>query len=218
MSDEYYNNVAAMLQTGSIPVPALAIDLSEAARVNALVGNGFNGGWEAIRSQLKIIQNELDEAIESAENEDYATLQDDIGDLLFTVGALPFRSGFQFTTAADFAAVVASQYTKFDTSLEEWQRTEAKYNALGIQVEYQVCRDNGAQRDYWVTRSAIDQLDEKGRKCSKGKWLKSYKFTDPVLTPIPEYVKVVLGTKEKTEPVAEVVSDIIEAAPGDIAD
>lgn len=182
------DSIVVKLTAGAIPVPNLVIDLSAAARVNALVGNGFNGGWDAIRSQLKIIKGELEEAIESADKEDYETLQDDIGDILFTVSALPFRAGFQFTTVEDFAAVVASQYTKFDDSLEEWQKTEAKYKALGMEVVYQECTEPATGRVYWVTRSAIDQMDEKNRKCSKGKWLKSYKFTDPVLTAIPDYV------------------------------
>lgn len=187
------DSTAANLKANAIPVPNLVIDLSEAARVNALVGNGFNGGWDAIRSQLKIIQNEIDEAVESAHNEDYQMFQDDIGDILFTVAALPFRSGFQFTTADDFAAVVASQYTKFDTSLEEWEKTEVKYKALGMDVTFQECVENSSGRTYWVTRSAIDQKDEKGRNCSKGKWLKSYKFIDPVLSPIPDYVVTALS-------------------------
>lgn len=181
------------LINGDIQIPQVSINITEAARINALAGNNFAGGWEAIQSQLKIIQSELNEGHESAEKHDLVTLQDDIQDLFFTVAGLAYRSGLLLNTRQDWAAVCESQYSKFDSSYEEWLKTKDKYDRLGMEITYKMRADDQTGFNYWITYSAIDQLDEKGRKCSKGKWLKSYKFKEPVLTPIPDLVKVMFG-------------------------
>jgi hypothetical protein len=190
------------LISGDTAIPRVLIDITEAARINALAGNVFAGGWGAIRSQLKIIQSELNEGHESAEMHDIATLQDDIQDLFFTVAGLAYRSGLLVNSAEDWAAVCASQYSKFDTSYEEWLNTKDKYDRLGMEVHYVQRTDAESGIEYWITLSSKDQLDEKQRNCSKGKWLKSYKFKEPVLTPIPEMVKEVFGEPLATETTA----------------
>lgn len=169
-------------------IPYTLLPLDEVAVINQMVGNTFNDSFKGLSKQVSIIRSELDEAQESVDIGNMEGLQDDIMDLFFTVTGLLWRSGTwnNARTTGDWQAVINSQWSKFDFSEEEWLKTKAKYDAYGMEVEYVVKQYEG--KDYYITLSAKDQLDEKARNCSKGKWLKSYKFKDVTLSPLPSIV------------------------------
>ena len=186
------------------PTPKeIANFLTGSARVNQLVGNLENQGWKAGDKQIKIIQSEFNELVAGLADRDLYELRDGIGDLFFTLAGIAHRMGINMV--ADYVHVVESQYTKFDVSYEEWLKTKAKYDAIGMEVRFEVCTDPGDEetppRDYWVTFSAVEQMDEKGRVCPEGKWLKSYKTKEATYPDLPEAVVEKLNaTLETTQP------------------
>ncbi|MGA4480931.1 hypothetical protein ACPA2N_22500 [Ectopseudomonas hydrolytica] len=50
-----------------------------------------------------------------------------------------------------------------------------------------------AEDGVYVTFSAKDQIDGEGRKCGAGKWLKSYRFAEPVFDELPAEVSAKLN-------------------------
>ena len=165
-------------------------NLPGAAEVNQLVGNTFNQGWAAVDKQLKIIKSEFNELCDGIAARDLHELRDGIGDVLFTVLGLAHRAGIN--AEVDYALVVASQFTKFDRTVEDAQRTKAKYDALGMQTHYEARLLPGDEVPYFVTYSSIDQTDGEGRPCSAGKWLKSWQFQEPRYHDLPSHVAVML--------------------------
>lgn len=164
-------------------------NFTDTAKINALAGNQYNGGWSAIEHQLRIIQSEWDETCDDGvKARNIHELRDGIADVLFTVYGLAHRAGID--ADSDFEKVVESQFTKFDPTVEDAALTRDKYKALGIEV-YQELRQitrHNIITDCWVTYSAKDQLDAKGRECPEGKWLKSHRFQEPVFDPLPDHV------------------------------
>lgn len=160
-------------------------NFQSAANVNALVGNEFNGGWAAIESQMKIIAAEWKELLDGVNGRDIHELRDGVQDMLFTVYGLGHRAGLPVDQ--DFAQVVESQFSKFDPDEASAALTREKYAKKGMEI-YQLEKDFG-DRTMIVTYSAIDQLDDQGRKASKGKWLKSHRFQEPTYEPLPDDVQ-----------------------------
>lgn len=76
----------------------------------------------------------------------------------------------------DLRSVVDSQWSKFDRSEADAIITALKYQAAGLKTKYEPKEWNGVT--YYVTYSAADQPDVKGRPIPKGKWLKSCRFQD----------------------------------------
>lgn len=176
------------LQAGTAPVPIVAIDLSAGVRINQLTGKTFNGDWEAIERQFDIMYREVMEMKESIVNRDYKTLQDDHADVLFTLSGMYGISGMLLGAAVDFERVCANQYDKFDTTAEKAELTRAKYANYGMETVTREVTDPHDGRVWYITFSAKDQLDEKGRMAVEGKWLKSHLYSDPVLTHLPAVV------------------------------
>lgn len=158
--------------------------------VNQLVGNVFNQGWGAADKQLKIIKAEFKELCDGIEARDVHELRDGIGDVIFTVLGLAHRCGIN--AEVDYAMIVASQFTKFDRTVEDAEKTKAKYAALNMQTHYEARLLPGDEVPYFVTYSSIDQIDGEGRNCSAGKWLKSWRFEGPRFPELPSHVAVML--------------------------
>lgn len=169
------------------------------AEINQLVGNLWNSGWSAADKQIGIIESEFHEtADDGIAKRDVHELRDGVGDLLFTVIGLAHRTGLN--AAADYAQVVASQYSKFDPTEEDAQKTKAKYDALGMETRYEHRQIPGTQDWVYVTFSAKDQIDHQGRKCGAGKWLKSYRFAEPVFDALPDEVAAKLSSAAVDSP------------------
>lgn len=157
------------------------------AQVNQLVGNLYNSGWIAADKQIGIIESEfLETRDDGIAARNVYELRDGVGDMIFTVLGLAHRCGLN--AAEDYAKVVASQYSKFDPTEEDALHTQAKYDALGMQTHYERRQIPGTDDWVYVTFSSADQIDGEGRKCGKGKWLKSYRFAEPVFKALPAEV------------------------------
>lgn len=89
---------------------------------------------------------------------------------------LCFAEQQQIQVEKDLQAVVDSNRTKFDRDEGSAQATQWKYQALGIDVDQREQWHDGQL--YYVTYSAADQIDDKGRQMPKGKWLKGVSFID----------------------------------------
>jgi hypothetical protein len=88
---------------------------------------------------------------------------------------------------------------KFDTSKVDALKTKAKYEKIGIETychemsfsaEYLAEKFNldsgGCDVTYYVTKSAKDQIDAKGKDYPADKWLKSHNWQEPVFKPMDE--------------------------------
>lgn len=165
------------------------------AEINQLVGNLHNSGWAAADKQIGIIEAELLETRDDGVNaRNVYELRDGIGDLLFTVLGMAHRTGI--SASSDYKHVVASQYSKFDPTEEDALKTQAKYEALGMVTRYERRQIPGSDQWVYVTFSAKDQIDGEGRKCGEGKWLKSYRFANPVFEALPLAVAAKLPEPE----------------------
>ena len=166
------------------------------AEINQLVGNLENSGWEAADKQIGIIESEFHEtADDGIKARNVYELRDGVGDLIFTTLGLAHRTGLD--AAADYAQVVASQYSKFDPTEQDALKTKAKYDALNMETRYEHRQIPGTDDWVYVTFSAKDQIDGEGRKCGAGKWLKSYRFANPVFKALPPEVAAKLGENQK---------------------
>jgi hypothetical protein len=157
------------------------IDLSMPAFINELVGNEVSpDNFTALEKQVDLIRGELLESYENIHRRHRKGLQDDIQDLLFTTIGLAYRAGLLGNGPEDFQRVCNSQMSKFDLNPADAETTLDAYAAKGIKA-YTVVREiNGVT--YYVTKSAEEQIDLKGDKIGKDKWLKSFRFEEPVLT------------------------------------
>lgn len=164
----------------------MTTNFKHAATVNALVGNETNSGWEAADHQLKIIRSEWEELSEGVETRDLHETRDGIADVLFTVYGLAHRLGLD--ADGDYDDMMTSQWSKFDTTEDDALLTQQKYVDKGMAV-VTVDRFHPETGEILrVTLSSMDQLDDKGRFCPKGKWLKSHRFMEPVFKPLPSTV------------------------------
>lgn len=150
--------------------------------INETAGNVTNSGWEAADHQIKIIESEFDELKEGIATRDEKELRDGIADLLFTVIGLAHR--LALPSIADLAEVVRSNLTKFDTSEEDALKTRDAYVVIGV-VTYFLEKKSTDGTVLYVTYSSHDQVDYKGKKYIANKWLKSYKWEDVNLEPLP---------------------------------
>lgn len=78
---------------------------------------------------------------------------------------------------ADWGAVNASNWTKFDRDDVSAIETFKKYESKGIAI-YQTTVGNEQGETHYITFSAKEQQDEKGRRMPAHKWLKSVNFVD----------------------------------------
>lgn len=157
------------------------------AQVNQLVGNLCNSGWAAADKQIGIIEAEfLETRDDGIVARNVHELRDGVGDLIFTALGLAHRTGLD--AAADYEKIVASQFSKFDPTEEDALKTQAKYQAYDMETRYERRQIPGTVDWVFVTFSARDQIDHQGRKCGAGKWLKSYRFEEPVFSPLPAEV------------------------------
>ncbi len=167
---------------GGIPKEVL-VQLSNfemCAEINYLVGNTVNATLETAEAQKKVIACEWKEFLDSIEAKDLHTLRDDVGDMLFTVYGMAARMGYP--ADLDFKKICESQYSKFDRSLEDAQKTRQKYLDIGVETYFEEKRGNDDTL-YFVTYSAMDQMGSDNKHYPAGKWLKSVNFKEPEFTP-----------------------------------
>lgn len=123
-----------------------------------------------LENQAKIIQSELNEAFTSIRDCNGNTLRDDVPDLFLTVAG--FGAYYKASLTSDFVAMVRSNFTRIDTTLEDAELTLAKYIAKGIPCKI-VATKAGTYPVLVTEETTID-----GDVYPVGKFMKSYKFTD----------------------------------------
>ncbi len=160
------------------PTTYLQIDMP--ANVNSVVGNPHAGDWGAIKHALKVLTSEFNELTKNVNEQNFSGIADDIADLLFTTFGFAYASGHLENVQENFYRVCEGQYGKFDTNSSDAETTRKKYTDKGIVVHTDVVKHGGVT--FWVCKSSIEQ-PEPGRDVPMpaGKWLKSYKFVEPVM-------------------------------------
>lgn len=153
----------------------------QTCEINAAAGNYANAGWEAADHQIKIIDEEFNrELVPAIAARDINALRDGLAYTLFTLIGLAHRLDLPFIE--DLAEVVRSNLTKFDYNKHDADATLNKYGELGIDVYQKVTPSQEGAR--YVTFSARDQIDRKGKKYIAHKWLKSHNFQDVNFKPL----------------------------------
>jgi hypothetical protein len=151
--------------------------------INATAGNTVNPNWTTVKRQLAIIEREwveLNTHIEDKDaGENLANIRDDLCDVLVTVYGMGYLLGLDLD--ADMLVATEALKSRFDTTPEDYEHTRQKYLALGVPVMCRIVSRNGMQ--YYVTVCTSDVIGTNGEKYVKGKWLKSYKFHEPVYSP-----------------------------------
>lgn len=157
------------------------------SNVNTLVGNLTNSGWEAADHQIRIIESEFNELKNAIAARDLDEVRDGIVDVVFTANGLAHRMGMN--ADEDFADMMVSQMTKFDTTEEDAQLTIEKYAQRGLVVEVHDSVNPQTGEAVKVAMSPIEQqYQDRDEVCPKGKWLKSHKFQEPVFRPLSSSV------------------------------
>lgn len=165
-------------------------NFQHSAAVNELVGNQAGAGWEAGRHQKGIIASEINEIWEGLVLQDIELTRDGIVDGLFTLYGLAYRLGFN--PDEDYADMMESQWSKFDPTYEDAEKTRQKYEDQGVEVTQREAHHPYTGELLIVTLSAKDQKDLAGKMINRGKWLKSHRFEEPVFRPLDEGVEKTL--------------------------
>lgn len=88
-----------------------------------------------------------------------------------------------FDVNQDMDEVYRSNMTKFDTSEDDYRKTVSKYHELGVELKLR--KTQVRDQEYFVAISAYTQTDKNGKSIREGKFLKSYRFEEPVFAPLP---------------------------------
>lgn len=140
--------------------------------IQNLPSNAQNPEWDKLQSQFILIQEELDEIRVAIQEQNVTELRDGIADVLVTTYGLAYRAGQN--ADADMKVVHESNMTKFCKDPMEAVNTAAKYEKIGVQVQYR----NQANGLIAVV-SAQDQTGTDGKEYPKGKLLKSVNYVEP---------------------------------------
>lgn len=145
------------------------------ARFNAIAGNAFGEGWDKLEQQLKIVKLERKELDDGIAERSPKEVIDGSADELVTVYGMLYRIGVNGDDV--MSEVCDALESRFDRTIEDAEKTVAKYKALDVEVEIRTCVYEGI--NYFVVKSTCDQVGNNGEQYSKGKWLKSYQFREP---------------------------------------
>lgn len=147
------------------------------ARFNHIAGNAFGNGWHRLKKQRDIIQKERNEVDKAFDEKDVKGMIDGWCDELVTVYGGLYILGVNGDDA--MSEVLDALETRFDTTMEDAEKTVEKYKALDVETHIYTCVHEGV--NYFVVKSTIDQVGNNGEEYTEGKWLKSYKFREPDL-------------------------------------
>ncbi len=143
--------------------------------INAIAGKPVSLDRTNLLKQIDIIQSELNETRNAVLAGDLVELRDGVADVEFTSLGLYGFTPFDYLT--DMGTVCQSNLDKFDTQIADAEITREKYAAIGIETYVDTVEDLG--KVLYVTKSAADQVDAKGKVYPKGKWLKSHSWKEP---------------------------------------
>lgn len=112
--------------------------------------------------------DETEEGIEQL----YGALKDLVG-ICYGVAFL-----YNFPVLDDLNTVILSNWSKFDSTPDDAEKTRYKYSNIGIATRQEL-RETSSGRKLYVTYSLSDQFGEGGKEYPAGKWLKSVNFQEP---------------------------------------
>lgn len=151
-------------------------NFTNVSHLNEMIGNAKGNpdsvDWDALARQMQLIEEELRETKQAITNRDIQELRDGTADILVTTYGLAHRGGFD--ADRDMERVHASNMSKFCATNEECIKTGAKYEELGVQVNYRR-QPNGM----YAVVSAYNQIGRDGKEYPVGKLLKSINFKEP---------------------------------------
>ena len=162
-------------------------DPSASAFLQSIAGHRKTNNAVKLLKNFKHIQKEASEgilAIEEAEKagqevltqEQTKAVRDAIADVRVLLDG--FAQMVDFDLLGDYKTVLGSLITRFDVSEEDALKTKEKYIALG--VETRIHHDEETNR--FVTIAVDGSKAEDPTEYPEGKWLKSYKFSEPKFT------------------------------------
>lgn len=110
----------------------------------------------------------------------------------------------------DYAEVVRSNMTKFDTTLEDAELTREKYAAIGVVTvttpgEYFL---DGTPYTVFICKSSHDQIGTDGKEYPGSKWLKSIHFQEPRYMELPVGFSTKLGMSYQLGGLSYILSTI----------
>lgn len=149
--------------------------------INELVGNVMQVRLDhnVIKHQYDIILSEFQELTLGVLQGDWDEIRDGLNDVRFTVDGMAHRLGIN--VPADYAALHASQLSKFDLTHEDALKTRQKYEAKNVKTRIAERTYDNVQ--YFVTLVDGDQVMD-GRPVRDGKFLKSFRFQEPIYIPM----------------------------------
>lgn len=161
----------------------IALDIYEQVR---FTNNTFNKPvlskndpiyWEKLKSQAKLIQEELDELIEGLEKKDFKEVRDAVADILVVTLGVAHLSDIDVN--ADMQKVTDSNLSKVCPDMEDAKTTQEHYLVKkGIQTEIKPC----ATLPGFIIVVPFEQIGSDNKVYPAGKFLKSIgNFKEPNL-------------------------------------
>ena len=154
-------------------------NFTDVCELNHLIGNTQGNptspDWDALASQLELIQEEFQELVDAIKEHNFTEVRDAIADVLVTTYGLAYRAGVN--ADADMDEVHQSNMSKFCSDRFEAIQTAHKYEKLGVQCSYRTPASG-----ITAVVSAADQTSFDGKNYPAGKLLKSVNFKEPVFS------------------------------------
>lgn len=150
-------------------------------RLNEIAGNPSNAAmWKEIETQFKYITREFHELEKAIKERNIIAMADAAADLHVTTYGLESRVGLDANVIMN--EVASALETRFDATPEDAALTQAKYAKLDVETYVVEVPYEG--RVYYITRSTKQQTGTDNEIYDAHKWLKSYRFREPNLSPL----------------------------------
>lgn len=168
-----------MMTLGAHSSPGVTTNLEAAMRLASQIDH--SDVFFVARSFLANIKANLEQiALYIETDPDYAKVL--VSPMVLMTFALGICLGYP--VEQDYQAVVDSNMTKFDTTVEDAELTREKYLALGVETHVLEHEVDGVT--LYVTKVTETVTGTDGKLYPEGKWLKSINWEDAKYTPLME--------------------------------
>ncbi len=176
---EEHNQPAGLINVtthfrGTVSNQPIQSNFRKTAVTNIIASNLANASWEQLDAQLDLIQSELNETRAALKERNLNEMRDGVADMLVTVYGMGHRA--DFPVDEDYHLVDQANRAKFDTTLEDAVKTQQKYADLGVTTKIH----EGQNLETGATHYVVKVEGNQGEKYPHGKYLKSYKWAEPV--------------------------------------
>lgn len=159
------------------------------AFLQAISGHVKDNDSTRLYKNLKHVQKEAQEGIDvlmtsiregrALTQEETKKVRDAYADVRVLIDGAAQMSTFPFE--ADYKAVLESLITRFDATEADAASTEAKYEKLGVVTRIHHDEETGMYVNIVAGYISQEPSEELVEEYPVGKWLKSYKYQEPVL-------------------------------------